>query len=242
MGTKHSQHSVSKALPEKGVEVSYNLNYPVNRGTNMFITYINLDRRTDRRQDIERELQRMNIGPFHRFAAIQNPVGLVGCAQSHISCIKQGLRAGADHIMVFEDDFYFTVDSSLMHTLLQQVMQTDYDVFLLGYCVQDSQVNICNTRQPLFKKINQALCAHGYVVSKEYAPKLLKNFEQGLQLLLLHKDQETSYAIDQYWKLLQDDDMWLCYAKGPCGLQRGGFSDITQKVKPGSITDIKSNC
>lgn len=233
MGTSQS------ALKSTGShQLSYALTFPMNRGKNLSCYYINLDKRTDRRQELESELQRMHINGV-RFPAIVNKKGLIGCAQSHIACVKKGLDSGADHILVFEDDFYFIIEPDLMKLLLQNVMETSYDMFLLGYCVADTTVNVRNTNNPLFKKIDEALCAHGYLVSKEYAPKLLKNFEDGLKKLL-KTDKDTSYAIDQYWKLLQDDDMWLCYSGGPCGLQRGGYSDIEQKVKPKSITDIKT--
>lgn len=224
--------------PSVPPQVSYALSYPVNRGQRYLVQYINLDKRTDRRAEVEKELKLAKLKPFARFPAIVNKIGMIGCGQSHAACVKQGIESGADHILIFEDDFYFTMDPSKVHELLQTVIQTNYDVFLLGYCVEDQVKNTCGTNVPLLKKINRAQCCHGYMVSKQYAPKLLENFEKGVELLIKTKDL-PKYSCDQYWKLLQDNDMWLCPSAGPCGLQRAGYSDIDRKNKNGSITDIK---
>jgi hypothetical protein len=220
-------------------QVSYYIQYPVDRGTKINTYYINLDKRADRRAEVEHELQRMQLQPFKRFPAIIHKKGGIGCTQSHIACLKQGLSSDASHILIFEDDFYFVVDPALMHNLLQTVIQTNYDVFMLGYCVADKTKNIGNTNLVLLKKINEAICAHGYMVTRHYAPKLIQNLEEGLKLYM-KLDKPSLHANDQYWKSLQTDDNWLCYAGGPCGLQRAGYSDIDLKTKTGSITDIKT--
>jgi hypothetical protein len=221
MGAKHTG-------PASNSELSFVVDYPANPGKSVVTYYINLDHRADRRQEIESELDRMKLGPYNRFSAIRHKKGTIGCTMSHIECMKLGLESGADHILIFEDDFYFTVPPSTLHHVLQEVMKTNYDVFLLGYCLYANKEScIRNTNLDMFKKINQACCTHGYMVNKKYAAKLLRNFEQGLQLLSIGK---KDYTIDGHWKVLQDDDLWLCY-KEPCGLQREGFSDIENKVK-----------
>ena len=221
MGSKNSKPSPP--------QITHALQYPVNNGQSFIVFYINLDHRTDRRQAIENELEQVQLTPYIRFPAIKHKIGLVGCGFSHIECLKQGLQSGADHILVFEDDFYFTMDRNQLHQVLQQVIQTNYNVFMLGYCVTDKKVNVQPTNHPLLKRITNACCAHGYIVNKRYATTLLRNLEEAVVQLQKTKD-EPKYANDQYWKLLQDQDIWLCTEK-PCGLQREGFSDIENKVK-----------
>lgn len=218
---------ISQQVLDSPLEVSYYVEQNVHNGNHLKTYYINLDHRSDRRQEIEPELMRMNLS-FTRVPAIKHDIGVLGCTQSHIKTLKQGIASGADHILVFEDDFYFTMDdASSLHQLLQHVMQTNYDVFLLGYCYLDKK-NMFATSDKLLKKVFQAACTHGYMVNKNYAKKLLQNFKIGF---LENANRQKPTPVDEHWKLLQNDDLWLCNASGPCGLQREGFSDIDNELK-----------
>ena len=188
-------------------------------GSNIGIYYINLDNRLDRRQEIETELKKMNLRG-NRIAAIKDTPGIVGCAKSHIKALKQGLQDGVDHILIFEDDFYFTTEPQVLHDILKLVTKKNYDVFMLGYCIFNSaKKSLFPTNEKMLKKIIQACCAHGYVV----------NLEEGL--FLRQKLKKQVHNNDEHWKLLQNNDMWLCYSGGPLGMQKVGYSDIDNKVK-----------
>lgn len=218
--------------------------------------YINLDHRTDRKQLMESECDGIGLS-VSRFSAVRlvegesnnldfrlsgvnNQVrGALGCTLSHVGCLKQGLQSEADHILVMEDDFYFTQPPHIVHELLASVKETAYDVFMLGYCVMDKTLHISPTSHPLFDKIQDAYCSHGYVVYRGYAPKLIQNLEESANKLRLTGDG-PKYALDQHWKRLQAQDMWLCYKEGPCGLQSAGYSDVELKHKSGSVTNIAS--
>lgn len=206
------------------------LDYPVNNGTTFVTYYINLDRRPDRRQEIEGELERTGIKPYHRFSAVTHKNGAIGCTQSHVECLKLGIESGADHILVFEDDFVFTKDRACVTQTLQEVMTTNYDVFLLGYYVKNYSASAKPTNHPIFHKLTQASCTHGYMVSRRYAMKLLQNFALSVALLV-KLGNAPLYALDQFWKRLQINDHFLCFSDGPLGVQRDGFSDIDKKVK-----------
>jgi len=49
--------------------------------------YINLHERTDRKEHVEKELEKMNI-QGERVEAIRNDVGAIGCSLSHIKCLE----------------------------------------------------------------------------------------------------------------------------------------------------------
>jgi GR25 family glycosyltransferase involved in LPS biosynthesis len=232
-----SRLSTSKLLILDGT-VSYNLQYPVNNGHSFIRYYINLDKRPDRRHDIETELERINLKPYTRLPAIQHTQGALGCTKSHIECLKLGLASNADHILVFEDDFMFTTDAEIVHQVLQNVISTNYDVFLLGFCLDDAKDKLFETNHPMFKKATKSACTHGYMVKRSYASKLLFNFQLSASLLENTKE-EPKYALDQYWKLLQVDDNFLCYVKGPLGFQRNGFSDIGKNMNFNLQTNVE---
>ena len=223
----------------------FHVEYPVNNGKSLYTTYINLDHRTDRRQEIESELNRMQVVPYTRFSAIKHEKGMLGCTMSHIGALKKGLESGADHILIFEDDFQFTIEEPvLLHHILNSVMETNYDVFMLGYCFFfDRKEDSCifKTDHGMFKKITKAACAHGYMVKKEYVPKLLQNFETSLRLRPKAKPgKESEFNNDDYWQRLQETDNWLCYNE-PCGIQRSGLSDICKIVKWNKKSDISKS-
>ena len=225
MGLQHSSINT---------QVSYSLQYPVHNGKSIFQIYINLDHRTDRREYMESELQRLNIGPFFRFSAIKHKQGAIGCTLSHIECLKKGIQSGANHIWILEDDVQLLLQPDLFQQIVKCVMETNYDVFLPGYCLNNNNdKHFTSVNHALFKKITDAQCTHNYFVNKKYAPKLLQNFEEGVQKLIKTK-KEPKFAIDQYWKRLQVNDMWITYAHGICSIQRPGYSDIDLKVKPNS--------
>ena len=222
MGSKPSTDPASK--------LRYELEYPVDNGDSFVTYYINLDHRTDRRQEIETELERMQITPFTRFPAIKHKKGAVGCTQSHVECLQLGIASGADHILVFEDDFVFRTDMETVHQVLQDVIQIDYDVFLLGYCFSNKREPVKPTTHKKFNRIQNGSCTHGYMVSRRYAKKLLENFAMSVALLF-KTGNECRYSLDQFWKMLQFNDKFLGYEKGPLGFQREGFSDIENIVK-----------
>lgn len=217
-------------------EKEFHVEYPVKNGKSLYTTYINLDHRTDRRQEIESELNRMHVVPYTRFSAIKHEKGMLGCTMSHIGALKQGLESGADHILIFEDDFQITIaDPVLLHHILNSVMETNYDVFMLGYCFYHGRTAkscIFKTDHGMFKKITKAASSMAYMIKKKYAPTLLQNFETSLRLHPTAKPgEESQYNCDDYWQRLQETDNWLCYNE-PCGIGRAGLSDICKIWKP----------
>ena len=76
------------------------------------IFYINLDHRTDRKEEIERELTRFDL-KFERFPAIPHKIGGVGCGTSHLEVIKLAKQRGYRNVLIFEDDIEFIVDKAL---------------------------------------------------------------------------------------------------------------------------------
>ena len=186
--------------------------------------YINLEHREDRKKQIEGELKKVGFYNYQRFNAIKNKKGYLGCSASHLECLKLAKNNNYPNVMILEDDFEFLIDKDEFQTILNHLSSVDYDVFILSYNTDLS--NITNTDDPHLKRIKETQTASGYIVNKKYYNKLINNFQRGLNLLektdIYHK-----YAIDQYWKPLQSQDKWYCYKKR-IGKQRESYSDIEQ--------------
>ena len=71
---------------------------------------INLDSRLDRLAEFN-YVNKFNLLRPQRFNAIRAKPGFIGCALSHLACIKQARDRGDDMVIVLEDDCNFVVDN-----------------------------------------------------------------------------------------------------------------------------------
>lgn len=185
------------------------------------IFYINLDKRTDRRNEIEQELNKMEL-PYERFPAIHNSNGIVGCGYSHLAVLKLARDRGYKNVLIFEDDFTFLVEKPELEIYLEKVFNSfnEFDVCFLSYnCnnFEDIPSNI------FIKRVTDSQTASGYIVNEKCYSKLISLYEYAIPLLE-ETGQHWNYANDVCWKSLQKQDMWICFDK-KIGKQRPSFSD-----------------
>lgn len=78
------------------------------------VVFINLDYRTDRRREVETELQVFRDAnvPVHRVPAIRVVPGPLGCLESHIAAYEHCVSQGWKTFAIFEDDFMWTPNFS----------------------------------------------------------------------------------------------------------------------------------
>jgi glycosyl transferase family 25 len=187
--------------------------------------YINLENRKDRKNHIENGLKKVEFNNFSRFNAILDTnKGYIGCSRSHLECLKLAREKNYSNVIIFEDDFEFTIDKDEFNYLLNYILNIDYDVFMLSYNTLPS--DITETEYPILRKIKNTQTASGYIVKRKYYDKLISNYQEALTLLE-KTDNYSLYANDQYWKSLQKTDNWLCYKKR-VGIQIQSFSDIAK--------------
>ncbi len=71
---------------------------------------INLDRRTDRWQAIEKTCRDAGLIP-ERISAVQAEPGWVGCGRSHQKCVELARAKGLENVLILEDDAVFDARS-----------------------------------------------------------------------------------------------------------------------------------
>jgi len=192
------------------------------------IIYINLDRREDRRIQIEEELKKMDIfdGKCERFSAIDRPgKGIVGCTYSHLAVFKYAKEQGYKNVLILEDDFTFLISKEEFENELTQFFEANipYDVCMISYHLQKSET----TEYPFLKKVLDAQTASGYIVNERFYDTLIELFEYAAPILD-NTMQHWIYANDQIWKRLQPDNDWYCFTTR-FGKQRSGYSDNSDK-------------
>ncbi len=191
------------------------------------VFYINLDKRDDRRNDIERELVSYNLN-FERYPAIEiSYFGCLGCSYSHYNAVCLAKERGYKNILILEDDFTFVISNREFQKQMENFFKSniDYDVCLFSYNLHDYM----ETEYDFLYKVNYAQTTSGYLVNEKYYDTLIQNYKDGLEQLgatWIHWE----YAIDVYWKKLQEKDNWFCF-KNRIGKQKASFSDISNHYR-----------
>ncbi len=184
------------------------------------IIYINLNKRPDRREQIENELNNFGL-EYERFEAIDVPYfGQLGCAISHLSVLKIARERGYKNILILEDDFTFTVTKDEFENQLNMFFNSNinYNVCMLSYNLN----NYIETNYNFIFKALDVQTASGYIVNSNYYDKLINLFEPNIKVL--YDTKCASHALDVVWKTLQPNDEWFCFINR-IGIQRPGYSN-----------------
>jgi len=180
--------------------------------------YINLDYRTDRKEQFEEECKKMNL-EVERFSAITHEKAPIGCSESHLSILKKARDSKLDHVTIFEDDFQFLISREEYDQIISN-LPDDYDVVMLSYSMRRS-----NPYNDMFGKVIEVQTASGYIVHSRFYDILISNWEEALNLFKQYPFEYGTYGLDQYWKSLQPSANWY-YSLKRVGKQRPSFSDL----------------
>lgn len=180
------------------------------------IFYINLDRRPDRRANIESNLTQWGLmHKSERFPAIATTPGCIGCSMSHAACIELSITRGYKNVLILEDDV--VADTINLH--LDKIPEK-WDVILFDYNLKSEQAY----ENPNFGRVEKAGLTSAYLVNEHYMKILRDNIIEGIPKLQ-STGMHWHYAVDVYWNSLQKRDMWL-YLKNHC-MKQGAFSGDT---------------
>ena len=185
------------------------------------IFYINLDKRADRREEIEKELSDYGLDA-ERYAGIYTPhSGIVGCGYSHLNVLKLAKERGYKNVLILEDDIQFVVSKEEFEESLRTFFESnvDYDVCLISYIIQKSE----ESSYPFLRKIIDGQTASGYIVNSHYFDVLIELYEWAIPLLD-RTNEHWIYANDLVWKRLQPEGKWYYFIK-KLGKQRSSYSD-----------------
>ena len=187
--------------------------------------FINLDSRDDRLDHALKEFEKMDM-EVERVSAIKNKHGAIGCTMSHIKCLQLAKERDYEYVFVCEDDITFLDPNKLKEsaTLFLQNMKSKWDVLIIG-----------GNNVPPYQKLSD-YCARifncqtttGYVVQKHFYDTLIENFKESATNLMRNPENKREYALDIYWKRLQQQHVWLMLTP-PTVSQYESYSDIENK-------------
>jgi hypothetical protein len=192
------------------------------------ILYINLDKRPDRNDEFLSNFNESREIHDHveRVQAIyEDGNGHLGCLKSHIKALKRSLELDYSHILIAEDDFCVK-DINYANESLEKFFDNfdEWDVLMLGQNTFLSE----DTNTPGVIKIISSQTTSGYLIKKDYIPKLLHIYERDLKKYEDSGLWSPSYCTDQSWTELQKIDKWYSF-RDSVGFQRSSYSDIEKK-------------
>ena len=207
--------------------------------------YINLDRRSDRRQQFEAEIRFMEMEMPLRLAATPDLImPHRGCTMSHLRALQLAVEKHFETVLIFEDDFKFSLSvanvrraSDHMRALSEN--GNGFDVIMLAANLDFGPTGgieydgdqTCSESKRLGDNIlrqmttNNAQVASGYIVHRRFYSILINQLQWALSMA---SSMETVnlYIVDQVWKQFQNKDhgWWINCPR--VGSGRGSKSDL----------------
>lgn len=140
------------------------------------VYWINLDRRSDRRNEMIKQFQDLNITNHIRISGeTGNSNPIINCCKSHFKAIKTAYLDGHNLVMIVEDDIILA-NYSIIFDLIKH-LPNDWECFQCHYCdpnlikylIDNNNINNCLIQGYLMS------CAC-YLINRKGMERMLKQF------------------------------------------------------------------
>ena len=188
------------------------------------VYYINLERRSDRREHIESELTRVGLSG-ERVDAIWDRNGALGCMQSHSKALAAFLASDAETALILEDDFTF-VDSGgeiqRLFSVALEAMPADWDGLVLAY--NPAAFSASEGPAPFIMRLHGAQTTSGYLIHRRAAAALKELWDDAAMKMWVEGVRHELCA-DICWQELHRNGRWFVFVPS-MGYQYANHSDI----------------
>lgn len=141
---------------------------------------VSLKEREDRRRSALREFSKVGLVGRVEFELGEQHISNMeqGVYEFHMACLRKGLEAGADNIVIFEDDVEFDrFDPERLKSCTEFLRQHhQWKVLLLGALICSSS----KTDNPCVQKVGYQSLTHAYALNRHYAEILAYEPWQGI--------------------------------------------------------------
>jgi GR25 family glycosyltransferase involved in LPS biosynthesis len=141
---------------------------------------------------------------YERFSAIKHEIRDVGRGQSHIGILKLAKERNYSTIIIFEDDFSFTVTKHELYKQLGYLNGVYMDACILAG--NYTAYNRSNMTPNLYRLFN-AQTTTGYLINCRYNDTLINCYQTAVENLE-RTNNHLLYTIDVAWNQLQATDPW----------------------------------
>ena len=184
------------------------------------VVYINLEERTDRKNQVEKELSIFPPEKVIRFNAIRQQNGAIGASMSHIAAIELAVKNEWKNVLIVEDDMIWN-QFEIGYPIYKKLVSNPFDVMFLG--------SACVQYEPETYRAKYVSTGTAYLVNNHYYQTLLETFKEGLEKFINDQSKHSLYALDRIWMKLIERDNWFVIQPTLC-IQKPGYSDIENKV------------
>jgi GR25 family glycosyltransferase involved in LPS biosynthesis len=176
---------------------------------------ISVEERKDRRQAAASQFHKVGLADKVEFFIVKRHPRNVeqGMYESHMACLRKGLEAGAERIVVFEDDVLFDRFDPVRFNQCRRFLSIhpDWRILLLGGLIRASQ----KTTDPCVQKVRYQSLAHAYAINRPYAKTLAYAPWQGIIIDTLFRPlTDHIYAVCPMFafqnNLPSDNDAYRC--------------------------------
>jgi GR25 family glycosyltransferase involved in LPS biosynthesis len=143
--------------------------------------YINLDESTDRKENVEKQIEKYKIENLERFSALIDPARFLSCTKSHLEIFKQSLEMDVNTLFVLEDDFQIYDECKInqfifdfkktLSEVMSQLKDIEWDVVMFG----------CNPKTYLIPETNlisrnfSSTGSWAYIINKKAYKYIFEN-------------------------------------------------------------------
>ncbi len=131
---------------------------------------INLDRRRERWQHMQRKFDRHRIHSVRRFPALDggslklpanwvHTAGAYGCLLSHLQVVREAQRAGASSVLIFEDDVVFDDHLEKKFSACIKQLPPDWDMLFFGALHKDAPIKVSDNIARITQAESTYACA-----------------------------------------------------------------------------------
>ena len=177
--------------------------------------WINLDEKTDRKENMENLFEELNIKNHERVSAIKAQPYFYGCGMSHIKTLERGLANGLP-FLILEDDVAYTDSCSQVLDVPDGV-----DAVYLGstsWPINEANARASRMSHPLtieqykenFLKISYMTSLHAVVyMSEEYVKRCIEEMQEWLVNKKWHCDVATAEIQKDFTVILPEGTVWF---------------------------------
>ncbi len=135
---------------------------------------ISLKNRVDRQNEAQHQFASVGLADRVEFTIVEkHPYDIEqGIYESHLLCMQKGIAAGAEHILIFEDDVIFDRATPEHVAHASQFLRThqSWNMLLLGGLISRSRP----TDHPAIRQVRYRSLTHAYVVHRRLAEFILQ--------------------------------------------------------------------
>jgi hypothetical protein len=198
------------------------------------IFYINLDRNTDRKAEIEAEFKALGYEPdsIERVVGVDVAPSWEAQAKSHLRAIKTAQQRGYKNIVILEDDFRFMDEFhksvSTLTTYVNDAMNyvgNDWDVLLLtGAATHDELLGSSEADAHHLARVSMANAGSGYAINQRF-------YATAAQYMARAAERNSKVPFDTAWQTLQNDASHKWYRIQPkIGMGKWSSVDLESHV------------